>query len=229
MRGLDGGNRQPAASVDHVPQVAGEYRHCAAPQHLLHARILAAPAGRQKPPDQSRAMTPPAMPSMHPRISRASWSGRCTGPQRPRTLHERFNIGASGLYLQHPERLADWSMPVVTADHAPRHPGETDSQPAPGLGADFVALSGQGILAAARSPADGPALIHGTEDSHAIAPQFLKPMCHDARSPPRDIVARSHAAIESALADAQVIEHAQDVDGDDPQDGLRLPAVARTR
>lgn len=63
-----------------------------------------------------------------------------------------------------------------------------------------------GSLAAARSPADGPALIHGTEDSHAIAPHLLKPMSHDARYPPRDIAARLHAAIESALADAQVIE-----------------------
>lgn len=70
---------------------------------------------------------------------------RSIGPESPRLLNERFNIGGSGLYLQHPERLAGLPVLVVTGDHDPRHPQETDGALARFLGADFAWLPDRGI------------------------------------------------------------------------------------
>ncbi|MEG3062210.1 MAG: alpha/beta fold hydrolase [Comamonas sp.] len=71
---------------------------------------------------------------------------RSIGPESPRILNERFNIGASGLYLQHPQGLAGLPMLVLTGDHDPRHPMDTDGPLAAFLGADFVWLPDRGIL-----------------------------------------------------------------------------------
>ena len=70
---------------------------------------------------------------------------RSIGPESPRILNQRFNIGGSGLYLQSPGRLHDLPMLVVTGDADPRHPKETDGALARYLGADFIWLADIGI------------------------------------------------------------------------------------
>lgn len=83
---------------------------------------------------------------------------RSIGPESPRILNERFNIGGSGLRLQHPQKLAGLPMLVVTGDHDPRHPEATDRELAAYLGADFTWLPGLGI------PGNGHMLM--IEDNH---------------------------------------------------------------
>lgn len=82
-----------------------------------------------------------------PRFPKAAFDAyaRSIGPESPRILNERFNIGGSGLYLQQPEKLAALPVLVVTGDHDPRHPQETDGALARFLGADFVWLPDRGI------------------------------------------------------------------------------------
>lgn len=82
-----------------------------------------------------------------PRFPQAAFEryARSIGPESPRILNERFNIGGSGLYLQHPERLTGLPMLVLTGDHDLRHPRETDGRLAEFLGADFIWLPDQGI------------------------------------------------------------------------------------
>ena len=70
---------------------------------------------------------------------------RSIGPESPRILNERFNIGGKGWYLQQPEKLAGLPVLVVTGDHDPRHPQETDGALARFLGADFLWLPDRGI------------------------------------------------------------------------------------
>jgi pimeloyl-ACP methyl ester carboxylesterase len=70
---------------------------------------------------------------------------RSIGPESPRILNERFNIGDAGLYLAHPERLAGLPMLVLTGERDPRHPKELDGALAAFLSADFVWLPDVGI------------------------------------------------------------------------------------
>lgn len=70
---------------------------------------------------------------------------RSIGHESPRILNERFNIGGSGLYLDHPEELSDLPMLVLTGDTDPRHPKEIDGALAEFLGADFTWLPDIGI------------------------------------------------------------------------------------
>lgn len=70
---------------------------------------------------------------------------RSIGPESPRILNERFNIGGSGLSLEHPEQLAGLPMLVFTGDNDPRHPREVDGALAQFLGADFIWLPDVGI------------------------------------------------------------------------------------
>ena len=70
---------------------------------------------------------------------------RSIGHESPRILNERFNIGGSGLHLQHPEQLDGLPMLVFTGDNDPRHPREVDGALAQFLGADFIWLPDIGI------------------------------------------------------------------------------------
>lgn len=70
---------------------------------------------------------------------------RSIGPESPRILNERFNIGGSGLYLQQPVQFKDLPMLVLTGELDPRHPKVLDSALADFLGADFVWLPDVGI------------------------------------------------------------------------------------
>lgn len=70
---------------------------------------------------------------------------RSIGPESPRILNERFNIGGAGLYLRDPQALERLPILVVTGDCDPRHPRETDGALADFLGADFLWLADEGI------------------------------------------------------------------------------------
>lgn len=70
---------------------------------------------------------------------------RSIGPESPRILNERFNIGGSGLALKRPEQLGSLPMLVLTGDSDPRHPRELDGALARFLGADFIWLPEVGI------------------------------------------------------------------------------------
>jgi len=70
---------------------------------------------------------------------------RSIGHESPRILNERFNIGASGLYLKKPEKLKDLPILIITGELDPRHPREMDWALAQFLGADFIWLPDLGI------------------------------------------------------------------------------------
>lgn len=70
---------------------------------------------------------------------------RSIGPESPRILNERFNIGASGLHLTDTAQLHGLPMLVLTGDQDPRHPKDVDGALAAFLGADFVWLPDVGI------------------------------------------------------------------------------------
>jgi pimeloyl-ACP methyl ester carboxylesterase len=70
---------------------------------------------------------------------------RTIGQESPRILNERFNIGGSGLYLDHPEALRSLPILVMTGDTDPRHPKHVDGALAQWLGADFLWLPDLGI------------------------------------------------------------------------------------
>jgi len=70
---------------------------------------------------------------------------RSIGHESPRILNERFNIGGSGLHLEHPEQLGTLPILVMTGDSDPRHPKEVDGALAKFLGADFTWLPDIGI------------------------------------------------------------------------------------
>lgn len=70
---------------------------------------------------------------------------RSIGPESPRILNGRFNIGGAGLYLQQPAQLQDLPMLVLTGELDPRHPKALDGALADFLGADFVWLPDAGI------------------------------------------------------------------------------------
>jgi len=70
---------------------------------------------------------------------------RSIGHESPRILNERFNIGASGLYLKNHEKLKDLPILVITGELDPRHPREVDGAVAQFLGADFIWLPDLGI------------------------------------------------------------------------------------
>ncbi|AKC72493.1 alpha/beta hydrolase [Pandoraea oxalativorans] len=70
---------------------------------------------------------------------------RSIGPESPRILNERFNIGGSALRLTHVERLKSIPVLVITGDRDPRHPKELDGALAEFLGADFCWLPDVGI------------------------------------------------------------------------------------
>lgn len=71
---------------------------------------------------------------------------RSIGPESPRILNERFNIGGTGLYLTGPAQLDGLPMLVLTGELDPRHPKELDGALAAFLGADCVWLPDIGIV-----------------------------------------------------------------------------------
>ncbi|MFU1941489.1 alpha/beta fold hydrolase [Bordetella hinzii] len=70
---------------------------------------------------------------------------RSIGPESPRILNERFNIGGSGLRLSDHGRLRGLPMLVLTGDEDPRHPKALDGALAAFLGSDFLWLPAIGI------------------------------------------------------------------------------------
>lgn len=82
-----------------------------------------------------------------PRFPRGAFEAyaRTVVPESPRVLNERFNIGGRGLRLQHPERIGERPVLVVTGEHDHRHPRATDEALVRYLGADFLWLPGVGI------------------------------------------------------------------------------------
>jgi pimeloyl-ACP methyl ester carboxylesterase len=71
---------------------------------------------------------------------------RTVGPESPRILNERFNIGGRGLYVQCPETLHNLPILVMTGDSDPRHPKDVDGALAQWLKADFMWLPDLGIV-----------------------------------------------------------------------------------
>ncbi len=65
-------------------------------------------------------------------------------PESARILNERFNIGASGLRLQHPEVVAQRPILIVTGDCDLRHPKAADAALAEYLQAEFLWLADAG-------------------------------------------------------------------------------------
>jgi pimeloyl-ACP methyl ester carboxylesterase len=70
---------------------------------------------------------------------------RSIGPESPRILNERFNIGGRGLRIDNPAALREHAIIIVTGDHDPRHPREVDEATARYLGAEFWWLADRGI------------------------------------------------------------------------------------
>lgn len=70
---------------------------------------------------------------------------RSIGPESPRILNERFNIGGRGLRIDDPASLRTTDILIVTGDRDPRHPRALDEATARYLGADFVWLPDRGI------------------------------------------------------------------------------------
>ena len=70
---------------------------------------------------------------------------RSIGPESPRILNERFNIGGRGLSIENPANVAAIDVLIVTGDCDPRHPRALDEDTARYLGADFVWLPDRGI------------------------------------------------------------------------------------
>lgn len=65
-------------------------------------------------------------------------------PESSRILNERFNIGASGLRLAHPGRVAQRPILIVTGDHDLRHPRAVDARLADWLQAEHLWLPDAG-------------------------------------------------------------------------------------
>ena len=70
---------------------------------------------------------------------------RTIGPESPRLLNERFNIGGKGLHLSSAHRARDLPILIVTGELDLRHPRETDEALAHYLGADHLWLPDVGI------------------------------------------------------------------------------------
>jgi pimeloyl-ACP methyl ester carboxylesterase len=70
---------------------------------------------------------------------------RSIGPESPRILNERFNIGGRGLRIGDPEGLRTKNILIVTGDHDLRHPRAVDAATADYVGAEFVWLPDRGI------------------------------------------------------------------------------------
>ncbi len=129
----------PANLVPALPAAPAQACASAAAAHAIHA-----PLDRPAFVDRDFIARYWANSPRFPRQALESYA-RSIGPESPRLLNERFNIGGSGLHLQHPERLAALPILVVTGDHDPRHPRETDGALARFLGADFLWLPDLGI------------------------------------------------------------------------------------
>jgi pimeloyl-ACP methyl ester carboxylesterase len=71
---------------------------------------------------------------------------RSIGPESPRILNERFNIGGRGLRIDNPANLRGCTILIVTGDRDPRHPREVDEATARYLGAEFWWLADRGII-----------------------------------------------------------------------------------
>jgi pimeloyl-ACP methyl ester carboxylesterase len=67
------------------------------------------------------------------------------GPESPRLLNERFNIGGKGLHLSPDHRASDLPILIVTGEFDLRHPRETDWALADYLGADHLWLPDVGL------------------------------------------------------------------------------------
>lgn len=70
---------------------------------------------------------------------------RSIGPESPRILNERFNIGGRGLRIDDPAHLRRCDILIVTGDRDPRHPRSIDEATARYLGAEFIWLPDRGI------------------------------------------------------------------------------------
>jgi pimeloyl-ACP methyl ester carboxylesterase len=70
---------------------------------------------------------------------------RSIGPESPRVLNERFNIGGRGLRIDDPTNLRRCAILIVTGDCDPRHPRDVDGATARYLGAEFWWLAERGI------------------------------------------------------------------------------------
>jgi hypothetical protein len=60
-------------------------------------------------------------------------------------VNERFNIGGAALHIEHPDRLAQRPLLVVTGPLDPRHPRHADEAVARLFGGDFMWLPDHGI------------------------------------------------------------------------------------
>lgn len=70
---------------------------------------------------------------------------RAIGPESPRILNERFNIGGRGLKIGDPANLHACDILIVTGDHDGRHPRPVDEATAKYVGAEFVWLPDRGV------------------------------------------------------------------------------------
>lgn len=70
---------------------------------------------------------------------------RSIGPESPRILNERFNIGGRGLKIGDPANLRGRDILIMTGDHDLRHPREADAATARYVGAEFVWLPDRGV------------------------------------------------------------------------------------
>jgi pimeloyl-ACP methyl ester carboxylesterase len=95
---------------------------------------------------------------LSPEAATAFWTGtprfprhalanylRSIGPESPRILNERFNIGGRGLKIGDPASLHGRDILIVTGDRDLRHPRAVDEATARYVGADFWWLPDRGI------------------------------------------------------------------------------------
>ena len=129
----------PGAPANLVPELPAS-----PPEHGDGAHAIYAPTDR---PAQVNAAFIREFWANSPRFPAHAFEAyrRSIGPESPRILNERFNIGGAGLHLEHPEHLKDLPTLVITGDCDPRHPRETDGALAAYLGADFIWLPDVGI------------------------------------------------------------------------------------
>lgn len=71
---------------------------------------------------------------------------RTIGPESPRILNERFNIGGRGIRIADPANLRQVPILIVTGDRDPRHPRDVDEATARYFGAEFCWLPSRGII-----------------------------------------------------------------------------------
>ena len=130
-------------------------------RHLVRAIVATAPG---RPANLQEAAERPPLPAGSPvwttpdeahevwsngdMFPREWWPEADKGlmPESPVAMNERRHAGgARGLYVEHPERLRDIPILVITGDQDPRHPREMDESIVEFLGGDFVWLADRGL------------------------------------------------------------------------------------